>query len=63
MKKHFNKNLILSEKEEKQFQSSKICWICVKLTDDDDEKVRDHCHVTGTFRGAAHCGLNMVCNL
>ena len=27
MKKHFNKNLIIS-KEVEQFQSSKSCWIC-----------------------------------
>ena len=53
MKKHFNKNLIMSEEEE-QFQSSNTCWICEKLIDDDDEKVRDHCHVTGRFRGAVH---------
>ena len=53
MKKHFNKNLIMSEEEE-QFQSSNTCWICEKLIDDDDEKVRDHCHITGKFRGAAH---------
>ena len=40
MKKHFKKNLIMSEKEEEQqLQSSNICWICEKLTDDDDEKV------------------------
>ena len=60
MKKHFNKNLIMSEEEE-QFQSSNICWICEKLIDDDDEKVRDHCHVTGKFRGAAHwsCNINL----
>ena len=60
MKKHFNKNLIMSEEEE-QFQSNNICWICEKLIDDDNEKVRDHCHVTGTFRGAAHwsCNLNL----
>ena len=61
MKKHFNKNLIMSEKEEEQFQSSNICWICEKLIDDDDEKVRDHCHVTGKFRGSAHwsCNINL----
>ena len=60
MKKHFNKNLIMSEEEE-QFQSSNICWICEKLIDDDNEKVRDHCHVTGKFRGAAHwsCNINL----
>ena len=60
MKKHFNKNLIMSEEEE-QFQSSNTCWICEKLIDDDDEKVRDHCHVTSKFRGAAHwsCNINL----
>ena len=45
-KKRFNKNFIMSEKEEEQFQSSNICWICEKLIDDDDEKVRDHFQVT-----------------
>ena len=61
MKKHFNKNLIMSEKEEEQFQLSNTCWICEKLIDNDDEKLRDHCHVTGKFRGAAHwsCNINL----
>ena len=54
MKKHFNKNLIMSEKEEHLFQESNSCWIRKKLTDNDEEKVRDCCHVTGKFRGAAH---------
>ena len=51
----------MGEKEEEQFQSSKIYWICEKLIGDDDEKVRDHCHVTGKFRGAAHwsCNINL----
>ena len=31
MKKHFNKNLIMSEEEEGQFESSNVCWICKKL--------------------------------
>ena len=58
MKKYFNKNLIMTEEEE-QFQSSNICWICEKLIE--DEKVRDHCHITGKFRGAAHwsCNINL----
>ena len=61
MKKYFNKNLIMSEKEEEQFQLSNVCWICEKLIDNDDEKVRDHCHITGKFRGAAHlsCNINL----
>ena len=32
--------------EEEQFQSSNTCWICKKLIDDDDENVRDLCHIT-----------------
>ena len=57
IKKHFNKNLIMSEEEE-QFQVSNTCWICEKLIDDDDEKVRDHCHVTGKFRDGAYWSCN-----
>ena len=53
--------MIISEKEEEQFQSSNICWIYEKLIDDNDEKVRDHCHVTEKFRGGAHwsCNINL----
>ena len=59
MKKHFNKNLIKTEKEEHLFQESNNCWICKKLIDY-DEKVRDHCRVTGKFRGTVHrdCNIN-----
>ena len=39
MKKHFNKNLIMSEEEEHLFQQSNSCWICKKLINYDDEKV------------------------
>ena len=48
----------MGEKKENQFQPSNICWICEKLIDDDDEKIRDHCHVNGKFRGAAHWSCN-----
>ena len=58
MKKHFNKNLIMIEEEE-QFQSSNPCWICEKLIDNDDEKVRDHDHITGKFGRAAHWSCNI----
>ena len=60
MKKHFNKNLIMSEEKEYLFQQSNSCWICKKLINNDDEKVRDLCHITSKFREAAHqsCNLN-----
>ena len=54
--------MIISEKEEHLFQRSNSCWVCdEKLIDNDDEKVRGHCHVTGKFRGAAHlsCNINL----
>ena len=57
--KHFNKNLTMTEEEEHLFQQSNCCWICKKLIDNDEEKVRDHCHVTGKFRGAAHWNCNI----
>ena len=41
MKKHFNGNLIMREKEEHLFQQSNSCWIRKKLIDNDEEKVRD----------------------
>ena len=52
MKKHFNENLIMIEKDEENFQSSNTCWICEKLIE--DEKVRDHCHINGKYRDATH---------
>ena len=58
MKKNFNKNLIMNE-EEYLFQQSNSCWICQKRIDNDDKKVRDHCHITGKFRGAAHWSCNI----
>ena len=61
IKKHFNKNLIMSAKEEERFQLSNICWICNNLFDVADNKVRDHCHMSGKYRGAAHwsCNVNL----
>ena len=59
MNKHFNKSLIISEEEEHIVQQSNSCWICQKLIDNDDAKVRDHFPVTGKFRNAAHLDCNM----
>ena len=44
----------MSAKEEERFQLSNSCWICDKLFD-----VRDHCHITGKYRGASHWGYNI----
>ena len=57
-RKHFNKNLIMSAEEEETFQLSNVCWICNKLFDVTDEKVRDYCHITGKCRGAARFNMS-----
>ena len=61
MKKHFNKNLIMSAEENEEFERSNICWICDKLINIDDNKVRDHYHITGEYWGSSHwkCNINL----
>ena len=49
----------MTEEEEHLFQQYNSCWICKKLTDNGDENVRDHCHITSKFRGAAHWNCNI----
>ena len=49
----------LTKKEEKRHNKQKVCHICKKRfsTDDNNKKyhkVKDHCHYTGKYRGAAH---------
>ena len=55
---YFNKSLIMSAREDEIFESACSCWICGRLFDLMDEKVRDHCHISGKFRGAAHFSCN-----
>ena len=55
----------LTTKEEIYHNRQKICYICKKEFNNNDNndkkqlKVRDHCHYTGKYRGAAH----NICNL
>ena len=53
------KMIPLTTKEEIDYYKQKICYICKKEFDKQNYKVRDHCHYTGKYRGAAH----NICNL
>ena len=57
------KKMIPLTTEEKIYHNKqKICYICRKEFNNNDKKnykVRDHCHYTGKYRGAAH----NICNL
>ena len=53
-----NKKMVITKEEEEQFKQASNCWICRKKLNLQD-RVRDHCHFTGRYRGAAH----NICNL
>ena len=56
------KMIPLTIKEEIRHNKQKICYICKKDFDTGDKKhykVKDYCHYTGKYRGAAH----NICNL
>ena len=50
--------MIFTKSDAEQFNKSTTCHFCNKELGDD--RVRDHCHLTGTYRGAAHnvCNIN-----
>ena len=66
---NYEKEMIpLTDEENKSYKKQKVRYICKKKfnTDKDDKnsfklyhKVRDHCHYTGKYRGAAQS----ICNL
>ena len=63
IKNHFNKALKMSQRDESNFRKATRCHICQKKYRDNDgpneEPVRDHCHVTGIYRGSAHLKCNL----
>ena len=48
----------LSPEEWRKFNESEVCWLC-RGKFGEKPKVRDHCHYTGKFRGAAHQSCNL----
>ena len=64
MIKHFQKELVITEKDNEGFENSTKCQICDNNYIDPDVKVRDHCHITGKLTGYAHreCNINVILN-
>ena len=60
IKKRFNKPLKMTENDEMCFKLMDKCHICMaeKCTDK-DVRVRDHCHITGKFKGSSHQECNL----
>ena len=59
VKKRFNKPLKMTENDELRFKQMDECHICGNRYTDKDVRVRDHCHITGKFRGSAHQEYNL----
>ena len=49
----------ITEQEGCETQTRKTCWICDEKFTHENYKVRDHCHFTGKYRGAAHNNCNL----
>jgi len=54
----FAKKMIFTKEDAKNYNAATTCHICEGELGED--KVRDHCHLRGNVRGAAHkeCNLN-----
>ena len=46
------KDIIMTKKDEEDYRNNNNCRFCEKNIESD--KVRDHCHLTGKYRGPAH---------
>ena len=63
IKKNVNKKWITSAEDKQKFQTSNKCCIFDKLFDVGDNKVREHCYMTGKYRGYAHWRYNIYLKL
>ena len=57
--KNTKEDIIMTKENEEDFKNNIICRFCEKQILSD--KVRDHCHLTGKYRGPAHntCNINV----
>ena len=55
---------MIKKKENEDFENSTKYWICDHVYVGGGAKVKDHCHVTGKYRGFVHrdCNINVKLN-
>ena len=53
------KPLVMTAETQKEFNNAVNCYICGYTLGKD--RVRDHCHFTGKYRGACHNKCNLMC--
>ena len=58
--KKTEKDINMTKKNEEDYRNNNICRFCEKNIECD--KVRDHCHLTGNYRGPAYskCNINVT---
>ena len=55
--KNTKKDIIMTEEDDEDYRNDNICRFCEKEILSD--KVRDHCHLTGKYKGPAHSKCNI----
>ena len=63
MKEPFNNKLVMTKEDHENFKNSTKCWSCDNDYINNDVKVRDHCFITGKYRGSAHEDCNIFVRL
>ena len=58
--KNTKKDIFMTDEDEEDYRNDNICSFCGKELLSD--KVRDHCHLTGKYRGPSHskCNINLT---
>ena len=55
----FSSKMIFTKKDKEVFEKATVCWNCQGEFQESQKKVRNHCHFSGEFRGAAHAKCNL----